>query len=568
MSGDGKPPVTTALAPAVEAMAIELSSEAVVVISLGGLITHMNRIAERLSGWRRVDAIGQRHDRLFSFMDASNQPLPSPVELALTRQQAKLPDEEDCFLVSPDGRRIVVRPACAPLRRAGKLVGALLMIQERTEYALLAAELEYRASNDLLTGLLNREAFEAGVVAAVRTATNGGTRAWVAYLDLDQFKVVNSTLGYVAGNELLRSMAGVLRSRLGPDDLLARLGGDEFGVLIAGGDERRAQRIVQDLGDAARRFRFFWGDDSYAITTSIGVTVINSDTHSAAQVLSQADAACFAAKDEGRDRARWSGPDDAELSRRRGEMSLIGKIGRALDEDRFELYYEDVVTTQPPHTLRYREILMRVRAPDGRIQSPGSFIGAAERYHLMTAIDRRVIAQAVEMISKLPDEPVIYALNVSGMSLSDGNFLAYVAETLLKSGARPERICFEITETAAIAHLSQAVRFISRLADLGCCFALDDFGAGMATFSYLKNLPVDFLKIDGSFVRSMMDSRVDHGMVEAINRIGHDLGLRTIAEHVESLALIEPLTDIGVDWVQGHAIGWAKPLSDLIPKFD
>ena len=244
-------------------------------------------------------------------------------------------------------------------------------------------------------------------------------------------------------------------------------------------------------------------------------------------------------------------------------MTLIGAISKALDEDRFELYVEDVVSLRAPHEIVYRELLLRMRDEQGRIIAPSRLIAAAERYYLMNAIDRWVVSRAIEAIARLPSDGVIYAINLSAISLSDEQFLPFVQSCLEQHGAPPERICFEITETAAISHLTEAVKFIQRLADEGCRFALDDFGAGMASFSYLRNLPVHFLKIDGSFVRSMQDSDVDRSLVTTINQLGHDVGLRTIAEHVEDVSVIRALQEIGVDWAQGRAIAEARPFSEL-----
>ncbi|HEX4871807.1 MAG TPA: EAL domain-containing protein [Nevskiaceae bacterium] len=541
---------------------LKLMSEGMVATDPQGQIIEINPAAERITGWSRAEALGQPHDRVVRLVGGGGAVQASPLWTCLRENRVLPRGSQEHYLLSRDGRRLTLRLACAPLAGNGSPAGALLLFEDATEQSLLAEELAYRAAHDPITGLLNRDEFERRLSAAVTEAQRGGVTHVLCYFDVDQFKVVNDTLGHYAGDDLLRQMAAVLRARLRPQDALARLGGDEFGVLLARTDEAAARPLVDSLLEAARQFRFQWDGQGYASTISVGVALLDRQTESTARVLSAADAACYAAKDSGRDRARWvSG--DAEIQRRHGEMGLVTQIGRALDQNLFELFYEDVTSTREPRRIRYRELLIRMRGANGELLRPGGFIAAAERYYLMTALDRWVVSHALEGLARVPTDDIIYAVNVSGLSLSDEKFLQYTINCLDQSGVAPERVCFEITETAAISHLSEAVRFIQRLAELGCRFALDDFGAGMASFSYLKNLPVHFIKIDGSFVRTMRESRVDRGMVEAINRIGHEMGLTTIAEHVEDASLLEALAGMGVDWAQGQAVACGRPFTDL-----
>jgi EAL domain-containing protein (putative c-di-GMP-specific phosphodiesterase class I) len=348
------------------------------------------------------------------------------------------------------------------------------------------------------------------------------------------------------------------------DDAFARLGGDEFGVLLFGHDLQTARAVADSLIDTARRFRFAWQGHTYAVTITIGAALIDSNAADITHAMSMADAACFVAKDAGRDRVLFAGNDD-ELASRHVQMSMVGKIGKSLDEDRFVLHYEDVVSIESPKQVVYRELLVRMREADGKLLLPASFIQAAERYFLMGALDRWVLRKAFRGIAQLPPDEIIYAVNLSGQSLGDPKLLDFVLAELDSSGVDPKRICFEITETAAVSRLTEAVRFIQRISLCGCRFALDDFGSGMASFNYLKNFTVHFLKIDGSFVRAMLASRADRGMVESINSIGHEMGLKTIAEHVETPAMMQPLRDMGVDWAQGRAIAWGKAFDTLMP---
>lgn len=537
-------------------------SNGVILLDSDGRVIEFSPVAERLTGWSRGEALGQPYARVFRLTLASEER--HPVELALDGAVSMV-DRRDLYLQHRDGRRYAlslrVRPV--PSAESETAGGAVLVFEDVSEMNLLTEELAYRATHDPLTGLLNRDEFEARARTALAEAKRSGHASVLCYIDVDQFKIINDTLGHIAGDELLHELAGELRSQLSETDVLARLGGDEFGVLLNARDLKHARPVVEALIDAARRFRFFWSGQTYAVTISAGAAVIDAASENITHAMSMADAACFVAKDAGRDRVRFAGDDD-ELSRRVVDMSLVGKIGKSLDEDRFVLHYEDVVRVEQPDDIVYRELLVRMRDEDGKLLTPGAFIQAAERYFLMSALDRWVLRAALRGIARLPADTVIYAVNLSGQSLGDDKFLDYVLNEIDSSGVDPERLCFEITETAAVSRLTEAVRFMSRVAESGCRFALDDFGAGMASFSYLKNFRVDFLKIDGSFVRAMLGSRADRGMVESINRIGHEFGLKTIAEHVESSALLEPLREMGVDWAQGRAIAWGRPFDELI----
>jgi diguanylate cyclase (GGDEF)-like protein/PAS domain S-box-containing protein len=545
------------------AASMRLMSESLIVTDTAGRIVEFNRGAERLTGWPRTQAIGLEHESVLRLVGPSGAVEASPVAACL-RDAHLVRRGEERQLLSRDGRRLRVRLSYSPLLGDGEISGVMLLLEDTTEQALLADELEYRSSHDALTGLFNRSEFERRVSAALAEVRNGAAPQMLCYIDVDQFKVINDTLGHYAGDELLRQLATLLRSRLRPQDALARLGGDEFGVLLPDLQGEAGRTLVETMLEAVRGFRFPWEAKSYAITVSIGVVEIDQGSSDIVSTLADADAACYAAKDGGRDRARWVSDGHDEIRARHAEMTMVGRIGKALDEGLFLLFYEDVVATNATHQVFYRELLVRMRGEDGRLVQPGGFIAAAERYYLMAALDRWVLSTAFAGIAQLPADGIIYAVNVSGMSLSDDQFLGYVIRALERTGVAPERICFEITETSAISHLSEAVRFITHLAELGCRFALDDFGSGMASFSYLKNLPVQFVKIDGSFVRAMQGSTVDRGMVEAINRIGHDMGLCTIAEHVEDVNALQMLGAMGVDWVQGKVIGEGRPFDELL----
>ncbi len=531
--------------------------DGVIVTGGEGSIVEFNEQAERLTGWARHAALRQPLQKIFRLMTpAPNTPhglQPVPVRDGVSDDAAG-----ELFLLHRDGRRIAVSLRATPIAGDGSQV---LVFEDISERKLLTEELAYRASHDSVTGLFNREEFEARAREAHAELRRSGGSAVLGYIDVDQFKVINDTLGHVAGDELLHELAAQLRIHLG-EDAFARLGGDEFGVLIMKHDLRTVRPLIDTLLDAVRRFRFYWAGQAYAVTISVGVSAVDAATENITRAMSLADAACFAAKDAGRDRARYADDSD-DLPRRYADMNLVGKLGRALDEERFALYFEDVVSLAPPQRPVYRELLVRIRDDDGHLIPPGAFIRAAERFYLMGALDRWVVRHALRGIAALPQDDIVYALNLSGQSLGDDHFLAYVLAELKASAVDPQRVCFEITETAAVSRLTEAIRFISRVTEAGCRFALDDFGAGMASFSYLKKFDVDYLKIDGSFVRSMLVSPSDLGVVETINRIGHEAGLLTIAEHVEDRELLEPLRKMGVDWAQGRAIAVGRPFAEL-----
>lgn len=569
----GARPEASASTPATLDAVLKTMSEGVIAVDSAGRITAINPAAERLTAWPREQALGMAAERVFRLeADAGNPDSRHPLGECL-RTQCEMQASQPVFLL-PQGseasrQRHTVRWRALP--QAGG--GAVLLFEDITRLTLISQELYYRAHHDPLTGLLNREEFEQRLRAALADAKANGRRYRLCFVDLDRFRLVNETAGPFAGDEMLRDLAAMLRSRLRETDQLARLGADEFGVLLLDGARTEPSskpsvlnrgtdglRVEDAIREAVKAFRFQWDERSYTVTASIGVSSINAGTESIARVMADADAACRAAKDAGRDRVRHANTD---LARRHGEINLMGRFTDALNQNRFVLFAEDVVELNPPGRVVYRELLVRWRDDNGRLIMPSAFIQTAERYFLITALDRWVVSTALKHLAARPDDGVVHAVNLSGQSLVDEEFLSYVLAQLRNSGVAPARLCFEVTETAAISRLSEAVHFLRQLSDVGVRFSLDDFGTGMASFSYLRSLPVQFLKIDGSFVHAMLDNQVDRGMVEAINRIGHEMGLRTIAESVETPALIESLRAIGVDLAQGHAISKGRPLDEI-----
>ncbi|MFQ5660370.1 MAG: EAL domain-containing protein [Gammaproteobacteria bacterium] len=431
-----------------------------------------------------------------------------------------------------------------------------------TEQRQLKEVLDYKSSHDELTGLINRKEFEILLQQLLDKMRSDANEHVLCYMDLDQFKVINDTYGHVAGDELLRQLSKELQSRLRRRDILARLGGDEFGILLKYCALQEAQRVLNIIQEAIHEFRFLWDGKHFVITASTGVVPINRNSGNPDNILGLADSACYAAKEAGRDRIHIYTESDESLGQRRQEMLWVERINRALEEDRFYLYYQPIVAINDNIQHEHYELLIRMMDEEGDLVPPGAFLPAAERYNLSTKIDRWVIQTTfswLEAYSELLEFRCSWGLNLSGQSLADEGLLEFVIKDLARKKIPAEKIYFEITETAAIANLKNATRFISAMKDHGCRFALDDFGSGLSSFAYLKNLPVDYLKIDGAFVKNIVNDNTDFVMVKAINDIGHALGKTTIAEFAENNDIIMKLKHVGVDYAQGYGI--CKPHS-------
>ena len=433
----------------------------------------------------------------------------------------------------------------------------------------MVEDLEYQASHDALTALVNRQEFERRLNRVIETARTDGAEHALCYLDLDQFKVINDTCGHEAGDELLRRLGDLLQQRTRKRDTLARLGGDEFGVLMEHCSLTQAQRVANGLRETVEGFRFIWEDRSFDIGVSIGLVSITEVTESMPNILSAADRACYAAKDNGRNRVHVYHEGDAELARRHGEIQWVTRIPQALEEHRFHLVYQPIVPLDSVLSEgEHHELLIRMEDEERRIVEPGAFLPAAERYNLSVKIDRWVTGKALAWLKGNPKRLKSLSLctiNLSGRSLGDEEFLEFIIRQFDETNIPPAKICFEVTETAAIANLVNATRFMQALKKLGCRFALDDFGSGLSSFAYLKNLPVDFLKIDGTFVKNIVDNSIDLAVVKSINEIGQAMGKRTIAEHVENAAILEKLKlpEIGVDYAQGYGIARPRPIEGV-----
>ena len=542
--------------------------DGVITIDAAGRVESFNPIAAQLLGWSHAEAQGLSLTEIFPIIDeTTRERVEDPVQSCL-RLGKTTGFGSPVVLLRRDGKELVIDDSAAPIHdRDGRVVGAVMTFRDVTAQHRLAQQLTYQATHDALTGLVNRQEFERRLGLMLKHAKEQHLRHVLCYLDLDQFKVVNDTCGHSAGDELLRQLSALLRTRMRERDTLARLGGDEFAVLLGECPLDQGVRIANQLRELVQDLPFIWEDRSFGVGVSIGLVPITETTGDLSSLMSAADSACFAAKDRGRNRVYVHQPDDTDLQQRQEEMHWLSRLHQTLAHDRLCLYYQPIVPLGQSTTDGTRgEILLRLIDERGQVLLPGAFILAAERYNQMLAIDRWVVRSTLAALGNASpvSAPTRYGINVSGQSLSNTEFLYFVTEELDRTSIGPSQICFEITETAAIANLAAAMNFISTLKDKGCCFALDDFGSGLSSFAYLKTLPVDFLKIDGRFVKDMVSDPIDCAMVEAIHRVGHLMGIKTIAESVESQAISEKLKAIGVDYVQGYAIAKPRPFLEMI----
>ena len=539
--------------------------DAVITTDTNGRVTYLNPVAETMTGWSLADASGVASETIFKIVnDLTGEPALDPVDQVL-RHAKTAGLAEFTTLIHRTGIRFPIEDSAAPIRNAdGEILGVVLVFHDVTQTRKMAVEMTYQATHDALTGLINRQEFERRLDHAIESGNRQPTQHTMLYMDLDQFKIVNDTCGHFAGDELLRQLAAVMQEKLRRGDTLARLGGDEFAVLLENCGNEPANRIADTLLRTVGDFQFVWLDKTFSIGVSIGLVTFANGGTSAADILRLADAACYVAKDSGRNRIHIYTPDDRDLAQRSGEMGWISRIKKALLEQRFVLYAQKILslTNDNQEEIHY-EVLLRMHDEQGELVPPMAFIPAAERYGIMPQIDRWVIKTAFSSHAKRPASQTgrgTCAINLSAASICDEHFIEFVKDQFARHGVSPRNICFEITETSAITNLSKAAVLIRELKQMGCRFALDDFGSGMASFAYLKHLPVDYLKIDGGFVKDMMHDPIDRAMVDSINNIGHIMGIQTIAEFVENAEILDALKGMGVDFAQGYGVETPQPL--------
>ncbi|MEJ1964070.1 MAG: PAS domain S-box protein [Gammaproteobacteria bacterium] len=541
--------------------------DAVISTDAAGRIEYMNPVAENLTGWN-VDEVRGRAiaDVLNLVSEQKHEPLENPLLRALGRGEGR-PESgagDTSVLITRSGQEIAIQESAAPIcDRQGRMIGAVIVFHDVTKERRLKRALAYQASHDALTGLINRREFDNRLQSAVQRAQRGEQQHALLYIDLDQFKVVNDTCGHQAGDRLLRDVTGLLQTRIRTSDTIARLGGDEFGVLLENCTLDQASRIAESARQSIRDYRFVWGATALSVGASIGVVEIKRDTENVAAIMSAADIACYAAKDGGRNRIHVY--DSGGISSRHREMHWVARVTRAAEENRLELFFQPIAAVGSQSPPRFHELTVKLRGDDGQLVPPSEFIPAAERYNAMSIIDKWVVQQAVTLLKDRQQRGAhlpMLAVNVSGTSLNEQSFVD-LALASLADPAIAGAICFEITETAAVTNLADAIHFMRELKTRGCKFALDDFGTGLSSFMYLRTLPVDFLKIDGQFIAQIATDPVDRSMVEAIGKVGRALGIATIAECVETAVVLEELKRLGVDFAQGYFIARPLPIAQL-----
>ncbi|HHC72754.1 MAG TPA: EAL domain-containing protein [Thiotrichales bacterium] len=551
---------------------LESIGDAVITVDNAGRVEYLNPVAERLTAWRLDQAVGRPVEEVFRVRGEGGRRL-NPVEVCL-RQQQPVRLEGDVVLLRSDGVEIPINDSVSPIRdHQGEGSGAVIVFQDVADAREMARRLQYQASHDHLTGLYNRRAFEERLTRAISRVREGGDGCFLCYMDLDQFKLVNDTAGHLAGDALLQEIAGVIAPRVPEPHLLARLGGDEFGLLLEEVDEKEAVAVTNRVLDAVRHYRFVWEGRAFEVGVSVGIVPLAAVAGGPSELLALADSACYLAKEQGGNRIHVHHEGDSQLDQRLGQMNWVYRITEAFAEQRFVLFAQAIRPLLPETGLpRCHEILLRMRDDEGNLIPPSQYVAAAERYRRMPDIDRWVVVNAFRQIHHYVERSRAgggevdrcFAINLSGQSLGDDRTLRFVEEWLERYPGLAGCIVFEVTETAAISSLPQARRFIMALRERGCRFSLDDFGTGFSSFSQLRNLPVDFIKIDGAFVRQMAYDPVDYAMVASINQIGHLMGIKTIAEYVESEDILQRLAELGVDYGQGNWLSPPVPLEEVL----
>lgn len=544
--------------------------EGVITTDVGGRIDYLNQAGEQLIGVSAVEALGKSITDIIQLLDESDRrSLGDPVRHCLATQSKVTAGRRGLMISRDGGEERSVELTVTPLKgQKGDLVGTVIVVRDVSELRGITKQMSYQASHDALTGLVNRREFERRLEEALATAHTNEAKHVLCYLDLDRFKAVNDTCGHMAGDGMLREVAALIKETVRDSDTVGRLGGDEFGLLLVGCPLDKARQIADDVVRKISDYRFVWKDKIFNIGISVGLIEISRESGAPDEVMSAADSACYVAKKHGNHVHVYSARDEA-VARHRGEIQWLQRLQSALKDNRFELMAQPIVATSSLSSGPALEVLLRLQddnVPGGI--SPAEFLRAAERYRLMSDVDRWVVQTSLTALGRggirLPSNRSL-SINLSGQTLGDPQFLEFVVDVLDRTGVAPNQLCFEVTENSVITNIEHAQRFIGVLHGMGCQFALDDFGRGLSSFGNLKNLQLDYLKIDGTFIRNLAVDSVNQAMVAAMIKLARTLNFQVIAEQVEDAGALDAAKKMGVDFVQGYYLGRPQPLARIVP---
>lgn len=543
---------------------LESLADGVITTNQTGAITYLNSVAEQMTGYQKKLAIGKYLTDILKLVNESSF---LPYEGYLNRCLSNghiIYEYDNISMVRRDETQIPVQISVSPIHINKQITGAVIVFRNITEHRELSRQLNYQAKHDGLTGLLNRLEFEQLLIKAISSLRPEHQHVFL-YVDLDQFKIVNDVSGHIAGDALLKHVAHILKTHVRNTDCVSRFGGDEFGILLYDCDVNKASRIASNIVNDISQFTFVWQDNSFKIGASIGMVLIDNDSMTILDVLRNADTACYTAKEHGRNRVHIHQDDDSVNTLRQGELFWITRLNDAIKDDNFLLYLQQIYPVRENQdTLKY-EVLVRMMENGNNVIKPGAFLPSAERYGLIDYIDHWVIENLIcseryrDITMQNPNAQ--FNVNLSGKSLNDKNLTDFIFDLFKRNNVYPKNICFEITETAAISNFAEAINFAQAMRSIGCEIALDDFGSGLSSFAYLKNLPVDYLKIDGSFVRDIDNSPINFAMVRSINELGQIMGIKTVAECVETQEALNRLKSIAINYVQGYFLHLPEPLN-------
>lgn len=535
--------------------------DGVITTDKDGLVTYLNPVAENLTGWSNHAAQGFHIEKVFKiYHETTMEAAENPALKSMATQKITLLANHT-VLLNRAGEQISIEDSGAPIvNKSGDIIGAVLVFHDATEARQLRKRLTWQAQHDALTQLANRQAFEIKLDDLISTNLNSTeSKHCLIYIDLDQFKIVNDTVGHAAGDELLKQIATILQKQIRDSDLLARIGGDEFAIVLENCSTAKAEQIAEKVRQAVQNHRFAWNDRIFDIGTSIGIAQMKGIINKA-NVMSQADVACYIAKEQGRNRVHIFKEDDQVLAKEFNNLDWANRIKRALEDKHFVLYAQKIMPLQRTESKDTFEVLVRLQPPEGDLIFPDQFLPAAERFNLMGELDIYIIKQAYQWLEHNFDKVKLLNINVSGQSLDDDKFNNALLELLENNSELNQKLCFEITETAAITHMSASISFLNSIKNHGCSLALDDFGSGFSSFGWLKTLPVDYVKIDGIFILDVLTDKVDAAMVKAIHTISEEMNIETVAEFVENQEVSDWLQETGIDYAQGYHYSKPSPL--------